>query len=214
MALGLFTSLPNKTICYQVSILWQKTIFAHIVYDYTVNICTYYEHTILFSISPLTFLLSFLLYCLFFTIIIVYCYNELSFGCCDAHISLELIKELLLRILISALDAWVQDELEKQTRLAEKQNWLKKERQKNPTKNRKQTKKSNQDKTEENKRQKEKVWLFTKTPAAKTPSRPTINQNFCAGTLKSLLNIMIPASLTFLLSLVFSHCRAFKTSAF
>ena len=125
MALGLFTSLPNRTICYQVSILWQKTIFAHIVYDYTVNICTYYEHTILFSISPLTFLLSFLLHCLFFTIIIVYCYSELSFGCCDAHISLELIKELLLRILISALDAWVQDELEKQTRLAEKQNWLK-----------------------------------------------------------------------------------------
>ena len=64
--------LANKTIHYQVSILWQKdTISTHTVYDYTVNMCTYYEYTILFSISPLTVLFTLLLFCLFFAIIIV-----------------------------------------------------------------------------------------------------------------------------------------------
>ena len=42
-----------------------------------------------------TLLLNFLLCCLFFTVLIVYCYIELSFGCCDTQTSPfgRLIKE-------------------------------------------------------------------------------------------------------------------------
>ena len=37
------------------------------------------------SIYVPALLLTFLLYCLFFTVIIAYCFIEQSFGCCDTN---------------------------------------------------------------------------------------------------------------------------------
>ena len=53
-----------------------------------------------FCISALDLLLTYLLYCLLFTVMIVY-YIELSFGCCDAYVFpfVELIKTFLILVL-------------------------------------------------------------------------------------------------------------------
>lgn len=58
------------------------------------------------SVSAVAFPLTFLSYCLLFTIIILYCCIELSFRCCDTHISkfAGLIKEFLTDLLFIFID--------------------------------------------------------------------------------------------------------------